>query len=182
MNTDIITPDATEKARRLNSEALSEAAIEIRNRHAELEQETYHARNFAQAACSKALEISTLVEQVHATLGGPRFASWWRDQNLPAGWGKKYLTIARTRREQIELDKDQLRLIGILPDNHHGNPGTHHQADGQSSFAWIKWAAKIPAAIPPEKVKDMDEADRRSALKHLEPIKRLIEELERGIA
>jgi hypothetical protein len=173
------TIDNTESGRLLKVEAINQAAIEIRRRHEKLEQEKYHAVNFVASALKEAVEIATLVEQVHATLGGARFAQWWRDQNLPEGWGRRYLTIANSKRDNGLIDKDQLRLLGILPDPQGHNEGTSRK--GETSFAWIKWASKIPSALPVEKVKDMDEADRRATLKHLEPIERLIAALRSGL-
>ena len=179
MNTTPPPTDNADAGRLLKIEAVNEAAAEIRRKHEEFLQERYHAGNYLKATCEKALGIAALVEQVHATLGGARFATWWRDQNLPQGFDKTYLRIARTKRDNIEADKDQLRLLGILPEPQGHNEGTSHK--GETSFAWIKWASKIPSALPVEKVKSMDEADRRAALKHLEPIERLIAAIRAGL-
>lgn len=172
-------PDNTDAGRILKADALNQAAAEIMRQHEDFIQTRYHAGNYLKSTCEAAIRISALVEQVHATLGGARFAQWWRDQGLPDGWGKRYLTISKSRRDNIEADKDQLRLIGLLPEPSGHNEG--HTRQDHSAFAWIKWAAKIPKSFSVDRAKGMDETDRRAALKHLEPIERLIAELKSGL-
>ena len=151
------------------------AAVQIKAKHDNMLQRRDGAAEEIASVCHDAAEIAFLVQTVHSEMGGARFAHWWREQDMPAGWAAKYLRLAKTANRKALADKDQLRLIGVLPE-----PDTHN--DNQSPrpvnpFAWIKWSGKIASAFKPMQIGSMDEADRFAALKNLEPIEKIIREL-----
>jgi len=171
-----IEPDNIDAQHRLTSASLEAASSEIKARHDALIQSREDALTKVSEVCAEAVSIAAIVEQAHSILGGVGFAKWWRDQEMPAGWGKKYLTLARTKRDNLIADKDQLRLIGIIPEA--ANHNDQHQERQQNPFAWIKWSNKISKTFSQMDIKSFDETDRLAALKHLQPIKEIIANLE----
>jgi len=170
-----MTRDNKDARHHLKAESLERAADEIMQRHAGLMARRDSLLGETHKVLHEAADIAILVETVHAELGGRRFVHWWRDQNMPPGWAEKYLRLARTRKRNAIADKDQLRLIGVLPAPETTTQG--QQARAANPYAWIKWSAKISKSFPTESIKGMDETDRQMALKHLEPIAELIDSL-----
>lgn len=165
-----------ESARGIQDRSHQAAANEIKARHDHMIRHRETAVNDMHQVCLEAIEIAGLVETVHSELGGRRFVEWWRSCDLPVGWADRYLRLARTAERAQLHDKDQLRLIGILPEAVGTTAGQQHR--DPNPFAWIRWTQKIIKTIPVESVESMDAADRSAALKHLQPIKELIAKLE----
>lgn len=167
-------PDSKDAAHALTSEALTASANIIREKHEDLENLKGSAIEALTATMDLAVEISSLVEQAHAQLGGARFAQWWREQGLPAGWNQKYLTLAKSKRANRLADKDQLRLIGFLETPEGGNPGQQRK---RNPFEFIKWSGKIAKSFEEVDIASLSDADREGYAKHLEPVAKLYNQL-----
>lgn len=170
------TTDDRDARGALYRDSLDASAEEIRRRHEQMMRDRDIAISETEKVCHEAFDIAVLVSAVHKQVGGRRFAEWWREKNMPVGWADRYLKLARTAGRRDLPDKDQLRLIGVLPEPEESTIGQHKRQP--NPFAWIKWSAKITRNFPAEAVETMDEADRIAALKHLQPIKELIAKLE----
>ena len=176
MNTEQTKQDNIDAAYQLKAASLEASANEIKEMHIAMMRQRDYALEQISGVCEQALSISAMVEQVHGSLGGAAFAKWWRDNEMPIGWGKKYMTLAKTKRDNRLADKDQMRLIGIIPE-----PDTHndqHQKQKLNPFAWIKWCSKIHKTFDQMDITTFDDADRFAALEHLKPIKEIINQLE----
>lgn len=143
-------------------------AAEIVHKHRECEGIQQDALSAITSTIEARVSVARLVETAHSLIGsGVAFAKWWREQNLPAGWAAKYLRLAKTADRNMVGDKNQLRLIGLLPEPESGNAGNHRKVD---MFAWTKWAGKICHTFTPEFTEKMGSIERASAAKLLEPI------------
>jgi len=170
-------PIETEDSRfQLKKMSLEEAARTIQAQHAAFIHARVDAIDQTEKVCNQAADIASLVETVHAALGGRRFMAWWDEQKMPPGWAARYLKLARTADRRTLADKDQLRLIGVLPEPETTTTGQSRRRP--NPFAWIKWTAKIRKSFPEQSLEVMDEAERKAALKHLKPIRELIDRLE----
>lgn len=168
----------TEDARALLGNQSREAlAREIHDRHNALEKRAGETRDAITATCSEAMELAKLVEAAHSSMGGKQFALWWREQKLPVGFAEKYLTLARTSDRHTLGDKDQLRLIGVLPEAEHG-AAEQQQRQQANPLAWVSYAGKLNASITIESVRAMPAAERHIVLQKLLPLKAIIAELE----
>jgi hypothetical protein len=161
-------------------EAHAATAREIHERHEQLMQKGGNLRDAMVAHCEEAIRIARLVEAMHAQLGGRRFADWWHEQRLPVGWAERYMRLAHTAERNTLGDKDQLRLIGILPEAEAGSDPQKRQE--QNPYEWVKLTGRLTAVLTPEAIRSMGEVDRRVALQKLEPMKRVIAELEAACA
>ena len=124
------------------------------------------------------LSTAALVETAKANLGH-RFHQWWREYGLPTDWDHKYIRIAKTR-DNLQLnDRNQLRLIGILPDIEHDGDGDNQGTVRPiNPFAWVKIAGKLKATLTEDTVKAMDAHERQTARLHLKPLVELYNALD----
>lgn len=163
----------TAAAEVIAKDALAEA---IRQRHEFAEEAKKLAADGITHAMQCYVETSQLVEALKNQTGN-RFRQFWRDHQLPAGWDAKYLRLARTAKRLP--DKDQLRLIGIIPEaeDHHQN----QQSQAPNPFAWVKWANKASSELTPERIERMDSFERRSAMERIKPLVDIYERLKAAV-
>ena len=156
-------------------EALISAAAEINRRHKALEARTEAARSVILETCEEAISIARIVESAHTTLGGKGFKDWWDEQKLPVGWCSKYLTLARTAERETLGDKDQMRLIGIIPESESHNEGNRREQD---DLGWIKHIGKARQVLTIEKLKTMNSTERHVAKEQLRPLVEMFNAIE----
>lgn len=113
-------------------------------------------------------ETAALVEKAKAETG-KGFREWWDNSGLPYGWAARYLTIARTAKRNALGDKNQLRLIGILPEIETGNK-SEQQSKQVNPFAWVKAASRLAGSLPTDRISNMDDFEKREARERLKPI------------
>ena len=170
----ITTTDTNDSRAALVASARDTQAETIRERHGQLMAKMDMTKDCVQSTITDAFDIAKLVEAARATIGS-QFAKWWRDQDLPAGWVARYIKLAKTAGRNTLGDKDQLRLIGILPeaDTHNDNQRAH----GADPFAWTKQAGKLKAAFTVQSVGGLSKVERITAMQHLKPIVEVYEAL-----
>lgn len=131
----------------MNTEELSTSlAAEIAAKHNEALSIAENARATIDNALNAAADVGTLIEKAKEHYHG-RLHEWLREYvpTLPVEQADVYLGIhkVRKRRECLEADTRQLKLIGIIGDDEvatHGGTSTAQRADGGR---WIKWAGHI---------------------------------------
>lgn len=154
--------------RELIDKSCQALASEIKERHKAMISRVKSLRDETLNACEEAMNISRLVEAALSTLGGRRFKIWWDEQGMPVGWAPKYLTIARTMRSNILGDKNQLRMIGILPEAETDrDPQFKRESD---PLDWLRWAVKIRANVTLDKLSSLDESEAHVVMSQLEPL------------
>ena len=126
---------------------LSDAlAIEIRDCHARAENTAKAARGNIDAALHAAANVGILIDKARDQHRG-RLHEWLREYvpTLPPEQADIYYGIhkVRQRRECLEADSRQLKLIGIIGDPsviEDGGSSTTARANGSK---WVKWASHI---------------------------------------
>lgn len=170
--------DYNESAAIQARKSTDELARNIHERHSELQCSVASVRASAEEACKEAINIAQLVAIAHAELGGKRFIEWWREQKLPNGWAGKYLRIAATASRKTIGDKDQLRMIGILPESDSHNAGTERERK-KSGIDWAKWIGKTRAELSKERVSRMSRTEAEVAITLMKPLIEVYNELRR---
>lgn len=157
------------------SESTAAIASEIKRRHEACQQVQSTAVGWIGQTIKARIEVAGLVEAAHATIGsGVKFAKWWREMDMPCGWAVKYLRLAKTADRHTLGDKDQLRLIGLLPEPEKGASGVAREPN---LFIWTKWAGKIRTTLTPESIAKMSTMDREIAARQLEPLVKVYADL-----
>ena len=148
-------------------------AREIQRLHMIAETKAKESRTGIEEACLAREGVARMVDAGHARAGTTvKFAEWWRAAGLPKGWGRKYMTTARTPGDRT---KGALRRFGILPEADTHNDQQHRRED--NPFAWTKQAKKLAVALTKKSVSEMSELDKITARKHLESIMEVCEAL-----
>jgi len=152
-----------------------ELADQIRDRHEQANRKGAATLDSIKEAISDRVGVAYLVESAKAKHRG-NFREWWRENGLPIEWAARYLKLSKTAKRAAIADKDQLRLIGLLP-----SATDHHE--GQASRAvnpleWVKWAGKLSTTLTSDRVKQMDSVQRQVALRTLEPVMALYKALQ----
>lgn len=155
-------------------------AKEICKQHALAVESTKNAQSAINTAIERWSKCGEFAEVAFGMAGGntAKFMRQWKDMGLPVSEARRLMRIARTFQRNTLGDKDQLRLIGLLPEAEQGNEG---QGRSKDSFAWLNWAGKINAAVTDDSIDRMADVERKIALAKLEPLKRLIERLEMNL-
>lgn len=131
----------------MNNEELSTSlAFEIAAKHSEALSMAENARESIDTALNAAADVGTLIEkakeQYHSKL-----AEWLREHvpSLQVEQAYVYLGIhkVRKRRECLEADTRQLKLIGIIGDDDLANEGGKSTGQRADSGRWIKWTGHI---------------------------------------
>lgn len=174
----VIEKDNRDAAQALTDEALAALARRIHDSHSGLQSRVEAFRSEAGEICSVAITIAREVETAWATLGGRRFKEWWDAQKLPVGWADRYLTLAKTAERHTLGDKDQLRLIGVLPEADGHNEGVQRERTG---YEWLKHVGKINSTVTVQDIGRMGAAEQRMAYEKLKPLKALIAALESSL-
>lgn len=158
--------------------ALDSLADDIKAKHQACDSATEAVINAIKIVFIDRVEVARLVEAAQAQTGsGVAFAKWWRERNMPAGWGEKYLRLGRSATNGMLCDKGQLRLAGILPEAESGNEGQQRTAN---RWAWTGWCGKIKSSITLDSVRAMGQMDRLTVAKQLEPLVAIYEECKRA--
>lgn len=137
---------------------------EIKSLHASADDLQDKAKSSILDTIAARLNVSELVAIAKAR-HGHHINKWWVDNDLPKDWLNRYITINKTARRAGLMDKNQLRLIGILPepDSERASP----EVKRSNPMQWIKSAARLPATIDMDR---MDQFERSVAIKQLKPI------------
>jgi hypothetical protein len=130
----------------MNQELSTSLAEEIAACHAKAQEKANQARENIDAALHAAADVGLLIEKAKDTYHG-RLNEWLREHvpGLTPEQADVYHGIhkVRKRRECLEADSRQLKLIGIIGDediSENGGTSTGQKADGSR---WIKWAGHI---------------------------------------
>ena len=131
----------------MNTEELSTSlATEIAAKHQEALSIASQARENIDKALNAAADVGTLIDKAKDHYHG-RLHEWLREHvpSLTTEQADVYHGIhkVRLRRECLEADSRQLKLIGIIGDDEVASAGgasTGQRADGGR---WIKWAGHI---------------------------------------
>lgn len=140
----------------------------IRQRHFEAERLQDSAMANISALIEKRIEAASLVESARAQLGRAAFREWWKESGLPLEWDSRYLRLAKTAARARLMDRNQLRLVGILPEAE--SDGKELRQRDQGFSAWAKNVGKIQRMIQPEKVKAWTRDERAIAASILKPL------------
>ena len=121
-------------------------AAEIANKHNEALTIASQARENIDKALNAAADVGTLIDKAKDQYHG-RLHEWLRQHvpTLPVDQADVYLGIhkVRQRRDCLEADSRQLKLIGIIGDDEvapSGGSSVGQRADGGR---WIKWKSHI---------------------------------------
>ena len=131
----------------MNTEELSTSlAAEIAAKHSEALAVAGQARENIDRALNAAADVGTLIDKAKDQYHG-RLHEWLREHvpTLPVDQADVYLGIhkVRQRRDCLEADSRQLKLIGIIGDDEvspSGGSSVGQRADGGR---WIKWKSHI---------------------------------------
>jgi predicted transcriptional regulator len=147
-------------------QASDELAHQIHTLHRSAEDKQAFATDGIQELIDARLNVAALVETAKAAKG-QHFRQWWDDQQLPTAWAARYLTIAKTFKRSTLGDKNQMKLIGIIPqDEQEQRP---QQQREENSLEWIKLAGRLSTTLTEERISKMDNFQRRLAMDKLEP-------------
>lgn len=156
-------------------QATDSLAAEIQKRHKACQSVQNSALKKIEDTIAARIEVARLVEAAHASIGsGCKFAQWWRERKLPVGWAEKYLRLAKTADRHTLGDKNQLRLIGLLPE---AEESDHSEARESNPFCWTKWAGKIKMTLTLDRINGMSRIDREIAARQLEPLVKVYNQL-----
>lgn len=161
-------------------EARAELARSINQGHTEAESIQVNALSGINALIDARVRVASLAESARAQMGATGYHNWWRESGLPDGWGKRYITLAKTASRMSLSDKHQMRLIGIVPDyddSEDGGEQPTRSRPADNHFAWVKIAGKLRATLKPEMISVMDRYERETARNHLKPLVELYESL-----
>jgi hypothetical protein len=129
---------------------------------------------------ARRVRVAALVETAKANTG-QGFRTWWETNNLPDGWAARYLLIAKTAKRQKLADKNQLRLLGILPEPESDGEERNHKRRADNPLAWVKVCGKLKASLTDDRIKQMDDTERQTAAMHLKPVVELYHALTEGV-
>lgn len=150
-------------------------AEQIINLHTQAEASQGVAMDRIEDLIGSRLNVAALVEAAKAK-HGQHFRQWWEDNGLPDNWASRYLTIAKTAKRVHLGDKNQLRLIGILPEGAE-EPHQPQQRREENALEWIKLAGRLTTTLTADKIKNMDSFQRRLAIDKLKPFIEIYREL-----
>jgi len=129
----------------MNQELSQTLAQSINEAHAEAVLAASKAREDIEAAILKAEAAGVLVDEAAGLFKG-NMHQWLRENvpSLPVEQAERYRGIykVRRKRECLEADTRQLRLIGVLGDSdtEEGASSTAQRAGGER---WIKWLGHV---------------------------------------
>ena len=131
----------------MNIEELSTSlAAEIAAKHSEALSIAGQARDNIDKALNAAADVGTLIDKAKDHYHG-RLHEWLREHvpTLPVEQADVYLGIhkVRKRRECLEADTRQLKLIGIIGDDDLASEGGKSTGQRADSGRWIKWKSHI---------------------------------------
>lgn len=140
------------------------------------------AREHIEDALGRAADVGLLVEQAKSVHHG-RFPQWLRENvpSLPVEQAEAYFGIHRVRkkRQSLEIDHRQLKLIGIIGDDGLEEQGGSSTAQRADHSRWVKWAGHVVAYFREAEAKrplsQWEEFERRALADQLDPIVRLWE-------
>ncbi len=147
------------------SNKLQEKIIsEIKTLHANADKLQDTAKDNILDTINARINVAELVAIAKAK-HGHHIGRWWVDNDMPKDWLHRYITIHKTASRAELMDKNQLRLIGILPepDSERATP----EVKRSNPMQWVKSAAKLPSIID---VYRMDTYEQTVALGQLKPI------------
>jgi len=163
----------------MNQELTTSLADEIRRAHELSEGREQYARASIEELIEARVETATLVEAARASVGKGQFREWWETNKLPAGWAARYLKLAKTAKRHTLGDKNQMRLIGIIPTPEPMAAG-EHQRQADNPFQWVKIAGRLVTTLTADRISAMDAMERETAKMRLKPIVELYEKLDAG--
>lgn len=131
----------------MNTEEISTSlAAEIAAKHNEALSIAENARATIDSALNAAADVGTLIEKAKEHYHG-RLHEWLRQYvpTLPVEQADVYLGIhkVRKRRECLEADTRQLKLIGIIGDDELASEGGQSTGQRAGGDRWIKWTGHI---------------------------------------
>jgi len=131
----------------MNTEELSTSlAAEIAAKHSEALTVASQARENIDRALNAAADVGTLIDKAKDQYHG-RLHEWLREHvpTLPVDQADVYLGIhkVRQRRDCLEADSRQLKLIGIIGDDEVAPAGGSSVGQRADGGRWIKWAGHI---------------------------------------
>jgi len=131
----------------MNTEQLSTTlANEIARKHQEALFIATEARQNIDKALNAAADVGTLIDKAKDQYHG-RLHEWLREHvpGLKPEQADVYLGIHRVRqkRECLEADTRQLKLIGIIGDEEVADSGGSRSGQKADGTRWIKWAGHI---------------------------------------
>lgn len=152
----------------ITTETTEAFAIRIKELHEAAEDYQLNTLATIQELIKKRVECAALVEAAK-NAKGHAFRQFWEDAGLPLEWAPKYLKIAKTAARDTLGDKNQMRLIGIIPEHAEETtePQTRRPVD---SLAWIKTIGKLNTNLTEETIKGMDRFQRDLAIEKMKPL------------
>jgi hypothetical protein len=131
----------------MNTEELSTTlATEIATKHREALSIATEARQNIDRALNAAADVGTLIDKAKDQYHG-RLHEWLREHvpNLTPEQADVYHGIhkVRQRRECLEADTRQLKLIGIIGEDELASEGGQSTGQRAGGDRWIKWTAHI---------------------------------------
>ena len=157
-------------------QASDELAHQIHNLHRSAEEKQSFASDGIQDLIDARLNVAALVETAKAAKG-QHFRQWWEENNLPTAWAARYLTIAKTFKRSTLGDKNQMKLIGIIPEDPEPEQRQQQQRP-ENSLEWIKLAGRLSTTLTEERIGKMDKFQRRLAMDKLKPFLEIYKKLE----
>jgi len=160
----------------LTTPANDQLAAEIQRLHLKAEHCQAAAMDGINDLIETRISVAALVETAKANQGH-HFRLWWESNHLPTEWAARYLTIAKTAKRVKLGDKNQLRLMGILPEptGEEETKAPQHREGG--SLEWIKLAGRLNTTLTKDRINQMDKFQRRLAIDKLKPLIEIYNEL-----
>jgi len=130
----------------MNQELSTTLAAEITSKHQEALFIATEARQNIYRALNAAADVGTLIDKAKDQYHN-KLQEWLREHvpSLTTEQADVYHGIHRVRlkRECLEADTRQLRLIGIIGDDEVADNGGHSTGQKADGSRWIKWAGHI---------------------------------------
>lgn len=144
----------------------------LRAAHEAAQQAADQGREAIQGALEKAADVGLLVEEAKSIHHGG-FHEWLR-VNVPTLTTQQadvYFGVHRVRkkRETLEIDHRQLKLIGIIGDEHHGEHGSS-TAQRADSTRWVKWTGHVVAHFREVDTTKLQDFEKRAIADQLKPL------------
>lgn len=144
----------------------------LREAHEAAQQAAEQGREAIHGALEKAADVGLLVEEAKSIHHGG-FHEWLRENvpTLTTQQAEVYFGVHRVRkkRQTLEIDHRQLKLIGIIGDEDINETGSS-TAQRADSTRWVKWTGHVVAHFREVDVAKLQDFERKAIADQLKPL------------
>jgi hypothetical protein len=144
----------------------------LRAAHEAAQQAAEQGREAIQGALERAADVGLLVEEAKS-VHHAGFHEWLRAHvpTLSKEQAEIYFGVHRVRkkRQTLEIDHRQLKLIGIIGDEDLGEDGSR-TAQRADSTRWVKWAGHVASHLREVDIAKLQDFERKAMADQLKPI------------